>query len=127
MASDSSRPVKRQRTESAKLVENILPPDKFERSSEVWYEDGNVIIRAESTLFRVHRSILSAHSPVLRNSLASLSDVYPSIIDGCPVLSLVDSAMDTSHFLKAMIDRRYIFFRAMEAQILNATYAKLFS
>lgn len=39
----SPRPVKRQRSESAE-VEIVLPADKFERSSEIWYEDGNVII-----------------------------------------------------------------------------------
>jgi hypothetical protein len=44
----SPRPVKRQRTESAEPVEKSLPADGFEQSSEVWYEDGNVIIRAFS-------------------------------------------------------------------------------
>jgi hypothetical protein len=101
-------PAKRRRTESTELTD---PPDDLEHSSEVWFEDGNVIIQAETTLFRVHRGLLSAQSQVLRELLTSLRDskLLTTVSDGCPVLWLSDSATDMMHFLKAMMDRRYVF------------------
>lgn len=113
-----TRPVKRQRTESVK-TNDLLPVDELEHSSEVWFEDGNVIIQAESIIFRVHRGILSAQSPILRNLLSSLSDIKPAVFGGCPILSLTDHAKDVAHFLKAMMDRRCVFLPYIEARILK--------
>jgi BTB/POZ domain len=38
-----------------------------ERCDLVWYDDGNIILQADTMQFRVHKSILSQHSTVLRD------------------------------------------------------------
>jgi hypothetical protein len=70
--------------------------------SEIWYDDGSVVIQANSTQFRVHRSILSAHSSVLKDMVPNAEE----LVEGCPIILLSDSAEDMAHLLKALHDRR---------------------
>jgi len=70
--------------------------------SEIWYDDGSVVIQAHSTQFRVHRSILSAHSSVLKDMVPNAEE----LVEGCPIIHLSDSAEDMAHLLKALHDRR---------------------
>lgn len=41
-----------------------LRPQDIVRYTRFWYDDGSVVIQAENTQFRVHRSILAAQSDV---------------------------------------------------------------
>ena len=41
------------------------------RRSDLWKEDGNVVLQAGNTQFRVHRSMLADHSPVFKDIFAS--------------------------------------------------------
>lgn len=106
-----TRSAKRRRGESPEVVIDL--EEGLQHSSEIWFQDGNVILRAESMLFRVHRGLLSAQSPVLQERLTSLFEPIPTGMtichEGCPVLSLNDSSRDMTHFLKALMDRRYVF------------------
>ena len=58
---------------------------------ELWFRDGNVVLIAETTCFRVHVSILSRSSTVFRDMLelatpsASADDI--EMMEGCPVVS----------------------------------------
>lgn len=85
------------------------------RSSAVWFEAGDLVlfVRERSSddfcIFKVFRAILSLQSIVLKDSLkptASDIDVV-STYQGCPVLHLVDSPVDMTHFLRAVHDLRY--------------------
>jgi hypothetical protein len=68
--------------------------------ASIWYSDGSVVIQAECTQFRVHSSILSQHSPVLKEMLAKPP---VKLVDGCPLLFLPDdSARDINHFLNCL-------------------------
>ena len=69
--------------------------------------DGSVVLKAESTLFRVHISQLVRRSLFFQD-IFSLSQPENSSVgldgtfDGCPLLVLYDSAEDLSNLLKAL-------------------------
>ncbi|KDQ56535.1 hypothetical protein JAAARDRAFT_58838 [Jaapia argillacea MUCL 33604] len=77
------------------------------RSADVWFDDGNVILIAESTQFKVFRGILSASSPIFQDMFSLSTEVPEESIDGCPVVHLSDTTADVSHMLRALHDRRY--------------------
>ncbi|KDQ56538.1 hypothetical protein JAAARDRAFT_194538 [Jaapia argillacea MUCL 33604] len=94
-------PVKRNRTDAA---EN--EPHKSPSRSEVWYPDGNIVPLAQTTLFKVHKSILSDNSEILRDMFTLSQPTEESDIEGCPVVTLFDSALQVEHMLKALYNRR---------------------
>lgn len=77
-----------------------------------WKEDGNIVLAAEGKYFRVHRSVLSAHSEVFKDMFDSscphLNEAEKEFIELCPVIHLHDSATDVQMMLKAMYDRRSV-------------------
>lgn len=72
----------------------ITPHDTF------YFEDGNVEVLCENNLFRVHTSILSFHSPVLRQTFAPASLAIAESPNGCPRIPTSNTAMDFSTLLK---------------------------
>ncbi|KAK0236374.1 hypothetical protein EDD85DRAFT_639463 [Armillaria nabsnona] len=80
--------------------------EKFDHSS-VWFEDGNIIIQAESAQFRVYRGILAMNSSVLRGMFELAQPDESDMQDGCPVVHFYDSAQDVRHFLCALHFPRY--------------------
>ncbi|KDR79561.1 hypothetical protein GALMADRAFT_93483 [Galerina marginata CBS 339.88] len=61
------------------------------KRSDYWFDDGNIILQAQNTQFRVHRSILARNSNVFRDmfSLPKGSDEEP-LIEGCVVVRVAD-------------------------------------
>lgn len=53
----------------------------------VWYEDGNVIVQAESTQFKVFQGVLTTHSPVF---IDILDDPEIEEDDGCRIIRTND-------------------------------------
>ncbi|KAF8216761.1 hypothetical protein K438DRAFT_1901415 [Mycena galopus ATCC 62051] len=90
MSSESPQ-AKRQRTENVPLT----------RSAR-WFSDGNVVLQAANTQFRVHWGVLALHSTVFRDmqGLPQLPD-QPNI-EGCPVVQLSDNPDDVEHLLQAL-------------------------
>ena len=72
----------------------ITPHDMF------YLEDGNVEVLCGNTLFRVHTSILSFHSPALRRMFAQTSLATAESPNGCPRILSSDMAMDFATLLK---------------------------
>jgi hypothetical protein len=76
-----------------------------ERSVDLWFEGGNLVIRAEDTVFKVLAAQLSVTSSVFKDMLdvpqpdASLAETY----EGIPFVFLPDSAFDVGQLLKAML------------------------
>ncbi|TFK22912.1 hypothetical protein FA15DRAFT_643399 [Coprinopsis marcescibilis] len=74
------------------------------RSPSCWFEDGNIVIRAENTLFRVHKSILSIQSTVLCDTFSVPQPMVhdpESESEGCLVLEFNDdSSADWTHVLE---------------------------
>ena len=92
-----------------------LPETKYQvhapltHSPDLWFDDGSVVLHVESTLFKVHRSILSSNSEVFCGMFSvpqppTNMNISDGVIDGCPVVHLPDHAMDWTHVLKALYD-----------------------
>ena len=90
--------LKRQRTDDIQEdAENQLL-----QRSRFWFDDGNVILQAENTQFRVHRSLLSLQSSVFKDmfSMPQPMDTATTLnVDGCPIITLSDKASDLEHVL----------------------------
>lgn len=98
-------PSKRKRVEDT--TEPSIEPVKT-RSTEIWLEDGNIVIEAEGTQFKVLRSILAAQSSVFKDMFSFPQPVIfveKTTVEGCPVVHLSDSAADVTIVLKAMFLR----------------------
>ncbi|KAJ7177496.1 hypothetical protein C8R43DRAFT_872384 [Mycena crocata] len=87
----TSPSAKRQRTENAPITR-----------SNIWYEDGGVVLQAQDTQFRVHWSILAQQSSFFRDMQGLPQPVDQPSVDGCPVIELPDSVEDVRYLLKAL-------------------------
>ena len=84
-----------------------LVPHEVVRDSDVWFEDGNVVIVAQQTAFRVHRGVLSRHSETFSGLFTlprPVGDAAEDDIDGCPIIRITDSSHDLKHLLHALYD-----------------------
>ncbi|KZT66662.1 hypothetical protein DAEQUDRAFT_767876 [Daedalea quercina L-15889] len=70
-----------------------------ERDEKIWLDDGNTVIIAEKTAFRVHRSVLSLHSEVFRDLFTVPPSASEETLEGCPVVRVSDTADDMRHVL----------------------------
>ena len=83
---------------------------------ETFYlEDGNVEVLCGNTLFRVHTTILSFHSPVLRRMFAQINLATAESPNGCPRILSSDDPKDFATLLKM------IYLPGSVAQFPNAT------
>lgn len=99
MESDESAPSQKRRREDTEL----------KRDQQVWLEDGNIVLLCESTMFRVHRSILAAHCEALQDMFA----VYvppkdEKTYEGCPLIVMHDKPVDMRRFLKTIVFRKSV-------------------
>jgi len=74
------------------------------RHPDLWYNDGSIVLNAETTLFRVHRTILSAYSTVFSDMFSNPQPPNQDAIDGCAVICLHDTANDMEFLLRALIN-----------------------
>jgi hypothetical protein len=73
------------------------------RSKEYWFDDGNIILQAESTQFRLTKSMLSLHSSVFRDMFMMPLPPDEPTIENCPLVILSgDTAQDWIHLLGVM-------------------------
>ncbi|KZP23502.1 hypothetical protein FIBSPDRAFT_930555 [Athelia psychrophila] len=76
--------------------------------SDMWFEDGNIVLQAERTQFKVHRGTLVQNSSVFSDMLSFPQPPGPaSMVEGCPVVQLSDSANDMTFVLKALFQRGF--------------------
>ena len=78
------------------------------RCEDVWFDDGTVVLQAETTLFRVYRGVLKAQSPFFDDLFAlpqQDSEQFEKYED-CPLVTMHDLATDARVFLKAMFDHQ---------------------
>ncbi|KAJ7741499.1 hypothetical protein B0H14DRAFT_2478393 [Mycena olivaceomarginata] len=92
----SSQSAKRQRTEDAPIIR-----------SEIWYDDGSLVLQAQKTQFRVHWGILGKQSSFFRDMQTSLPPDQ-STVDGCPVVEVSDEVTDLDHLLTAVYDSTFL-------------------
>ena len=76
--------------------------------STFYLEDGNLEILCGSTLFRVHTSVMSFHSPALRQMFAQASLATAESPNGCPRIPSFDTATDFTTLLKMIYLPEYV-------------------
>ena len=74
--------------------------DSINRSN-LWFDDGNIILSVRGTHFRVHRGVLARHSKVFKDMT---SIPQPPAADSCPTVPLDDDPEDWEKLLKIMYD-----------------------
>ncbi|KAJ7490854.1 hypothetical protein FB451DRAFT_1079609 [Mycena latifolia] len=84
-----------------------VQPRKPHRVRELWFEDGNVVIQAGSSQFRLYRGILAARSPVFQDMFSFPQPPDSELVDECPVVHIPDAATEVTHFLKAIFVPEY--------------------
>ena len=73
-----------------------------------YFEDGNVEIVCEETVFRVHSTIISFSSPKLRDILSPTTLLNAPMPEGCPRVVLTDSAVDFAVLLRVIYTPGYV-------------------
>ena len=75
--------------------------------SSIWLSDGNIVLQAENTQFKVHQGYLARLSIIFSDvfSVPQPADGSQPLVDGCAVLLLQDSAEDLFVALSEIYDR----------------------
>lgn len=73
-------------------------PREVERSTQFWFDDGNVVLQTQTMQFRVHRSLLSLHSPIMKDCFACPQPGNAPTLEGCPLVHLPDPTKDIENF-----------------------------
>lgn len=82
---------------------------EFVRNTDVWFDDGNIIVRAGPGLtgdgliwgFKCHKSVLASRSPFFE-TLLSLPQATEHHIDGVPYVDFTDDWKDVWSFLRTL-------------------------
>ncbi|KAI0059933.1 hypothetical protein BV25DRAFT_1859661 [Artomyces pyxidatus] len=103
---------------SSSSLERKRPRLDFQQDALVnhptlYFDDGNVILRCQKTLFRVHRSIVSKHSPVLRE-LVSVERARETM-RGHALVVLDDDREDMEALLQTIYDGMRVDFPSITA------------
>ncbi|KAK7690546.1 hypothetical protein QCA50_005644 [Cerrena zonata] len=96
-------PKKRKADENNNIKENRMRAVQ----AGLWHDDGNIILIAEDTPFKVHKSMLSKKSEIFRDmfSLPQPATLDESeLMDGIPAVSMSDSWIDLRCILLAIYD-----------------------
>jgi hypothetical protein len=72
--------------------------------SDLWFEDGNVILVAGDVAFKVHKGQLERHSEIFRDLFSLPQPVDQPTFQGCPIVQLYDSPSDITFLLRALYD-----------------------
>ncbi|KAJ7033808.1 hypothetical protein C8F04DRAFT_957159 [Mycena alexandri] len=102
----SNAPAPTKRTESTLnpngLLE-LLPLAPEPLRTEIWFDDGNIIVQAENTQFRLFKGALCSSSDVFKDLVEDMADLTAE--DGCPLLLLSDSAVELTYVLRTIFHR----------------------
>lgn len=78
---------------------------ELQKCATLWFEDGTVVLQAQTTLFRVYTGILARHSPFFKSLFTLPQPADGDQYDGCPLVHLAgDNAQDAHDFLLALHD-----------------------
>lgn len=77
---------------------------KFTRHLDLWFDDGSVILVAQTTGFRVHRGLLARHSEIFHDMFSMPQPPEVETFEGCQVVCLSDDAADVATILGILYD-----------------------
>ena len=100
-------------TLSISTVSDLAPTEFGEeqattRHDTFYFDDGNVEIVCGGTVFRVHSTIISFSSPKLRDVLSPTTLLSAPMPEGCPRITLTDSAEDFAVLLRVIYTPGYV-------------------
>ena len=98
---------------TTKSALSTLTIAKWTARSGIWFEDGNVVLEAERTRFKVYRGLLASNSSVFKDifSVPQPPGPFEEAVDGCPLIRLSDSANDVEIVLRALTDSGFVIAR----------------
>ena len=73
--------------------------------SEVWFDDGNIVLQAQRAHFRFYQGLLATYSPFFRDvfEVPQPADGADAV-EGCPVMRLQESAADVEYMLNFILE-----------------------
>ncbi|KAJ7663269.1 hypothetical protein DFH06DRAFT_346759 [Mycena polygramma] len=77
------------------------------RANQLWFEDGGIIVKAETTLFRLSRGVLIIQSPIFADLFSLPQPRDAETMDGCAVVNIPDAAADATVFFRAIFDSSF--------------------
>ncbi|KAF7298760.1 hypothetical protein MIND_00823500 [Mycena indigotica] len=72
------------------------------RCEELWFEDGNIVLQAGATQYKVYRGTMARNSPVFHDMLGFPQPAEAETVEGLPLVKLHDDAEEVTPFLKAL-------------------------
>ncbi|KZV60188.1 hypothetical protein PENSPDRAFT_694485 [Peniophora sp. CONT] len=95
---------KRRRTDEG---DDACPPiDEMVKDDDLWYSDGNIVVGSGTSLFRVHKGVLSKHSTVFDDMFGGPPHRGEEL-EGCPFVRLYgDNPVEVRCLLKEMYGLR---------------------
>ena len=72
--------------------------------SDFWFADGNIVLIAGKSGFKVHRGQLERHSEVFRDLFSIPQPPAQTLIEGCPWVELHDHPAEVACLLTALYD-----------------------
>jgi hypothetical protein len=93
--SDDEKANKKRRLDLVSLAPPVV-------QSDLWFDDGNIIIQAEHLQFRVHQGMLSRSSPKFKEAFLTLTKKND---DGVPIVLIPEQPEALGHLLNALYDR----------------------
>ena len=87
-------------TELGEGIEDSMGERTLTRHDTFYFEDGNVEVVCGHTIFRVHSTTISFSSPKLRDILSPSTLLHAPTTEGCPQVTVEDTAQDFAVLLK---------------------------
>ncbi|TFK61515.1 hypothetical protein BDN72DRAFT_849592 [Pluteus cervinus] len=84
-----------------------LANDGLKCIPSLWFPDGNIIIQADATCYRLYQGILAQQSAYFGRILAPGEAEKLPVVDGCRLVRLEDGVQDVTPFLKALFDSSF--------------------
>lgn len=102
MASDLTEPSRHKRQ---RVNDDTLDHGQFVKDETFWYDDGNIIVVAQSIGFRIYKGVLTAQSEFFGDlfSLPQTHNAAESNVDACPVVHVTDTPDELRSLLRALL------------------------
>ncbi|KAF5374142.1 hypothetical protein D9615_008824 [Tricholomella constricta] len=94
--------------------------EELKARSDIWFNDGNIILEAQGKQFRVHRGVLAKHSDVFKDMFDVPTPPNDPTVEGCQIVHLTDSAQDVEHLLSCLYDWLHYSSEPLPVRILSA-------
>jgi len=80
----------------------------LQKDTHVYLDDGNIVLVAGMTCFRVHRSLLAKYSPIFRDMFSLPQPEDQEMYDGVPMVELQDDPDILRALLRVIYEPLYV-------------------